>query len=459
MIKGAPRRGFILLGFFLTLTCAVASAAVPAPLEAEETNPLSDHEFFPLLQTPLNAPAPLRTELPSPEEEKKWAETKDLILSDFGGRLTAEFKIPEALKERTAFWFDIYTKYGEAHHIVHHERYPWIIYRVVDTTPTLLNSKGPLWLRRDRANKLAKQQTQEIRQALRRLAKRSNYSKLPPLEKELFEKLSSVPGKRKSVFRMAAEGVRSQLGQRDFYERGLINSSRYLPYMEEEFKRLGLPTELTRLPFVESSFNEAAYSKVGASGIWQIMPRTGKSYMIVSDHIDERNSPLKATTAAGRLLRSYYRAVDSWPLALTSYNNGIGNTLKAIKGAGTRELPLIIERYHKGAFRFASSNFFTCFLAALYAEKYNELIFKSVPREPLQERETMKLSGRTKARYLPKVVGLSQDEILRYNLDLRMAFKKNGSVPRGYELHLPPGHRDRLMRQIGTQDKKAKTRT
>jgi membrane-bound lytic murein transglycosylase D len=229
--------------------------------------------------------------------------------------------------------------------------------------------------------------------------------------------------------------------------------------MEEEFKRLDLPVELTRMPFVESSFNEAAYSKVGASGIWQIMPRTGQAYMIVNDQIDERNNPIKATTAAGRMLHSYFHALKSWPLTITSWNHGIGNIQKAIHKARSRDLPTIIDRYHQGDFKFASSNFYTCFIAALFAEKYNELVFKETPREPLQKIEIVKLSGKTRIKYLQKISGLDTKELLRYNLDLRGAVKRNSYLPKGLRIHLPPESKDRFTRQIGTQDKKQKPAT
>lgn len=424
---------------------------VPNPVDSSNEN--TPHEVFPLVMPPSQEPLIFRSEAPNPQKEQAWRDLKTKILKDFSGRMSVEFKIPEGLRERTDFWFDIYTRYGEAHHIIHHVRFPWIVYKVVDTTELLLNGKGPLWLRRDRGAKLAKKEAEEIRKVLKRLAARRNYDNLSPQERELYDKLLSVPGNRKAVFRAAANSVRGQLGQKDFFQRGLINSSRYLPYMEEEFKKFGLPTELTRMPFVESSFNEDARSKVGASGIWQIMPRTGKAYMMVSDLIDERNSPLKATSAAARLLRSYYHAMNSWSLAITSYNHGIGNIQKAIRRASSRDLALIIERYHEGDFRFASSNFFTCFLAALYAEKYHELIFKDIPREPLQETEMIRLSGATRASLVAKMTGLDKDMLLRYNLDLRNAIRKNASIPRGYTLHLPPGYKDRLTQQIGVQDK------
>src|ERR1700710_2447178 len=92
--------------------------------------------------------------------------------------------------------------------------------------------------------------------------------------------------------------------------------------MEEEFRRLGLPTELTRLPFVESSFNVNARSRVGASGVWQFMRRTAKPYMKVNKDVDERNDPIKSTLASSRVLKQNYMMLDSWPLALTGYNHG-----------------------------------------------------------------------------------------------------------------------------------------
>jgi membrane-bound lytic murein transglycosylase D len=420
-------------------------------VEGEE----SPHELFPLAESSIIDTEPIRTEAPSIQSAQQWNDLRGKILNDFGNRISSDFHIDDGLKERTKFWFDIYTRYGEAHHIIHHVLYPWIIFKVVDTSETLENGKGPRWLRRDRAEKLAQSEANKIRAALRRLAKRKDYSHLPPLEKMLFDKLMPLKGPRRKVLQIAAQNVRSQLGQKDFFQAGLVNSSRYLPYMEDEFKRRGLPTELTRMPFVESSFNEDARSKVGASGIWQIMPRTGKSYMIVNDQIDERNNPIKATAAAGRMLHSYHHALDSWPLTITSWNHGIGNLEKAIRHAHSRDLAQIIARYHDGDFKFASSNFYTCFLAALYAEKYHELIFKEMPRQPLQEMEIVKLPGRTRIKYLQKLTGLDSKELIRYNLDLRTLIKSNGSLPRGFKIHLPPGAKDRMNnRQIGMREKK-----
>ncbi len=415
------------------------------PLNAD-----TPHEFFPLGAIPLQEPqisAP-RSELQSEESQRQWHNLKSQILRDFQNRVSPEFSVPHGLFERTSFWFDIYTRYGEAHHVIHHVRYPWIVYRVFDTTQTLINGRGPVWLRRDRAAKLAQKEADRIRRDLKKLAAKKSYAKLNAQERYLYSVLESVPGPRSKVFREAAAQVRSQLGQKDFFARGLQNSGRYLPYMEAEFRKLSLPVELSRLPFVESSFNEKAYSKVGASGIWQIMPQTGRAYMIVNDVIDERNSPLKATRVAANIFRSYVRALGQWPLAVTAYNNGIGNIQVAIKNAKSNDLATIIERYHRGSFKFASSNFYTCFLAAMYAERYHDYVFKNIYREPLQERDIIQLGSHTKARNLPRLTGVSKDELLKYNMDLRSAFQRNAVVPRGLKIFVPAGRRDMIDSRV-----------
>ncbi len=300
--------------------------------------------------------------------------------------------------------------------------------------------KARFWLRQDHAEKYVRNQERVIRSALVRLARRHSYNHLTGMEQELFEKLQAVPGSRHKVFREAASNVRKQLGQRDFFRNGLMNSNRYLPYMEQEFKTLGLPSELTRIPYVESSFNERAFSKAGASGIWQIMPRTGRAYMIVNPLIDERNSPIKATLMAARMLKEMQHITKSWALTITSYNHGIGNLRVAIRRARSKDLATIIARYHRGDFKFASSNYYTCFLAALHAEKYNELVFNDLAREPLQVQEVVVLKQNTTIQRLQRLTGLSRDQLLTYNLDLKSALAlRNSVLPKGYELHIPKG--------------------
>ncbi len=368
----------------------------------------------------------------SPLDEKR-----ELILSDFAQRISPEFKVPKDLKDRVSFWFDIYTVFGSNHHVIHHVRYPWIVYEVIDVTARVQSGKGPLWLRKERAQKFVNSRKAEVQKILKQLAK--NPSRTPTENHKRYLKLiKETPGSSlKKKLSLAASSVRTQLGQKDFFHSGLEQSTYYLSHMEEEFESQGLPKELTRMPFVESSFNTKAKSRVGASGIWQIMPRTGKAYMKVTDFVDERNNPLKATKAAGRLLKSYHRSLKSWPLTITSYNHGIGNIRKAIKAAKSEHLPTIISRYHKGDFKFASSNFYSCFLAALHAEKYHELMFDDIHRLPEKKFIITQIQKPTRPKTLLKRYKLSEEEFVRFNLDLANAVKKNSLLPKGLKVFLP----------------------
>ena len=77
---------------------------------------------------------------------------------------------------------------------------------------------------------------------------------------------------------IGGESVFSKIVKRTTLRDGYIQSGRYIPWMEQIFRREGLPVELTRLPFVESSFNLHARSKVGATefgsscGLPEIVP-------------------------------------------------------------------------------------------------------------------------------------------------------------------------------------------
>jgi len=68
------------------------------------------------------------------------------------------------------------------------------------------------------------------------------------------------------------------------------------------------------LPHVESSFNPAAYSKVGAAGLWQFMRSTGRRYMRIDSAVDDRLDPFRSTEAAAQLLAYNYRysAAGRW---------------------------------------------------------------------------------------------------------------------------------------------------
>jgi LysM repeat protein len=175
------------------------------------------------------------------------------------------------------------------------------------------------------------------------------------------------------------DNVHTQLGIKERFREGIIRSGRYVEAFRDIFTELDVPLELTLLPLVESSFENRALSSAGAAGIWQFTRGTGRLYMTVSRKVDHRLDPAKATRAAARLLRDNYKALGSWPLAITAYNHGRGGMLRAQSEIGSSDINKIIDEYRGRLFGYASMNFYAEFLAAVdvyntYEKYFGQLV-------------------------------------------------------------------------------------
>jgi membrane-bound lytic murein transglycosylase D len=101
-----------------------------------------------------------------------------------------------------------------------------------------------------------------------------------------------------------------------------------------------MPMEIALLPMIESAFNPMAYSKSRASGIWQFMPSTGKTYGMEQNWwFDERRDIVAATDGALDYLENLYQEFGDWHLALAAYNWGEGSVRRAIAANQRRKLP------------------------------------------------------------------------------------------------------------------------
>ncbi|WP_374077955.1 lytic transglycosylase domain-containing protein [Bdellovibrio bacteriovorus] len=361
---------------------------------------------------------------------------REEILSDYQDRVGEDFTIPAGLRDRVGFWFDIYTRYDSNRKVVHHTLYPWVVFKVVDIT-SIINSDTPKarWMRNVKADEFVTDEVQNIREALKELARGAELDEEDEYQVLAAKALEVLPGSLRNKAKEALKNVRVQTGQKNFFAEGIEVSPIYLSGMEEIFRNHKLPVELTRIPFVESSFNRHAVSKVGASGIWQFMDYTGKSFMTVNEHIDERNSPFKATNAAARLLKENHMILRrSWPLAVTAWNHGPSGIRRAMKAAESEDLSEIINSYQSRTFDFASSNFYCEFLAALYAEKYHEQIFKDLEYEKTLDLHTVKLARSISAKELLRRSGLAKEDFVMYNPDLKKALERNASIPSGFTL-------------------------
>lgn len=284
------------------------------------------------------------------------------------------FTMSEKLEPRVRFWVDIYAKYHTYEALIVDIKYPQLVYSVIDT----------------RSGAGVSAEKRRVAHTLRQVAEKWDglesghilRSSLKPFEQKIYDNARALGlgAEVKEAASDPAKYLRAQNGLRDALEDSLFVSGKYLPRMQALFARFHLPEEIAYLPFVESGFNKHAVSKVGASGIWQFMPYTGKLYLRVDDVVDERNDPMRAAEAAARLMKQNYELLGEWPLAITAYNHGTTGVAKAARDVGSREISDIIEKFENKNFGFASQNFYACFLAALHVAKNSETYLGVVPR-------------------------------------------------------------------------------
>ncbi len=126
----------------------------------------------------------------------------------------------------------------------------------------------------------------------------------------------------------------------DYVARMIDRGRRYLYYVVVEVEERNMPAEIALLPMIESAYNPNAMSTSRASGIWQFIPSTGKSYGLKQNFwFDSRRDVLAATASALAYLDKLHTQFDDWQLALAAYNWGEGNVARAIDRKRRAGLP------------------------------------------------------------------------------------------------------------------------
>ena len=115
----------------------------------------------------------------------------------------------------------------------------------------------------------------------------------------------------------------------------------YLFHIVAALEERDMPAELALLPIVESAFDPFAYSHGRASGLWQIIPGTGRRLGVEQDWwFDGRRDVLDSTRAALDYLEQLHAQFNGdWLLAVAGYNSGEGNVERALKKAAAAGRP------------------------------------------------------------------------------------------------------------------------
>jgi len=224
--------------------------------------------------------------------------------------------------------------------------------------------------------------------------------------------------------------------QKKYFKRWLARSGRYLPYIQEQLAKAGLPKDLAYLAMIESGFNPSAYSHAKAVGLWQFIRGTGRNYGLRIDRwVDERRDPEKATRAAIAYLGTLYEEFGDWYLAVASYNAGEGKIRKGIKRYKTRNFwELARHRFLRLETKRYVPKLIAAILIAKEPEKYG---FTDIQYHAPLAYDLVTVPGGTDLRAVATAAGSELRTIRELNNELR-----RHQIPPGgnsYQVKVPKG--------------------
>ncbi len=340
------------------------------------------------------------------------------------------------LEPNVAFWRDSFTKWTSNQIVFHDVEHLDLVYSVlsIDDIVRALPQKQ----QEDAIRARRKAEGERLEAMLERIGSGQSHTEE---EHRIVRAIARIGHEPEYATTLAAQ-IRSQRGLGDKFCSAMQRAYTYLPMMREIMRSQQVPEELVALPLVESGYQIGADSSVGAAGIWQFMPGTGRLYLDVNDSFDDRRDPLRATEAAAQMLRKSYDTLGSWPLAITSYNHGLGGVANAVKTMGTTHFGVIARHYKGKTFGFASRNFYAEFLAASDAVGRAEEICGPIKVEAYRPDE-FALEASASLRDLAKASGTTVDQLEALNPALRDSVVRGSKrVPAGYRLNLPKGMKD-----------------
>ncbi len=351
---------------------------------------------------------------------------------------SAEFPCPPALRRRVDFWVEVFSRWDKNTAILHDYDEPWRVYQTID------GIKGC-------SSKKVKRERKRLQANLNALADRLKVDQ-PPTGKiqghlaEQFDRLNS------RIVYKAAKNIRCQTGVQDQFSGALGRFERYRALVSGIIAETNMPADLLYLPFVESSYRASAYSKVGAAGMWQIMPNTARSLgMELNAVLDERLDPEAATRGAMRYFKNAQNKLiplaeearpgitrpEINPFIVTSYNYGVNGMRRAIKQVGP-DFPKVLNEYKSAAFQVAVKNFYASFLAARHLARNAETYFDKTTADSVLRYQTFILPVPTSVERIKYQFDLSENDIKPLNPALtRFAWNNWRLIPAGYRLHLP----------------------
>jgi len=243
-----------------------------------------------------------------------------------------------------------------------------------------------------------------------------DYSELPTeVLKERLRKLNEKTPFNVEYNPILEQVIKSFLkNRRSSLERLMSLSDYYFPMFEQEMSNQKIPLEMKYLAIIESALNPKARSRAGATGLWQFMYATGKSYGLeVNNYVDERSDPVRSTKAAAKYLNELYKIFGDWDLTLAAYNSGPGNVTKAIRRSNGKTNYWNLRPYLPRE----TAGYVPAFLATLYIFEYaKEHGFKPQKRaNHLFQTDTIRVKEAIPFKDIAEITGMDVQDIQFFN--------------------------------------------
>jgi peptidoglycan lytic transglycosylase D len=233
---------------------------------------------------------------------------------------------------------------------------------------------------------------------------------------------------------------------RKIIEHSLARSGRYIGMVRGVLKQEGLPQDLMYLPLPESGYQPRAMSRVGARGLWQFMPGTGRLYGLkINRWEDQRMDPVDSTRAAAAHLRDLYGIFHDWYLALAAYDAGSLTVARAIERTGYADF---WQLYRLNAFPVEAKNYVPIMLAMTLVAKDPGLYGVDVtdPEKPVKM-DSFKPGRSVDLRLVADAVGVKLDVLREMNPALFGVVTPDDP---SYVLNVPAGTEKQLLATLQT---------
>ncbi|MCC2677604.1 MAG: murein transglycosylase [Pseudobdellovibrio sp.] len=238
---------------------------------------------------------------------------------------------------------------------------------------------------------------------------------------------------------------------KNFFRNWLEKSNKYMPLLQSELKKAGLPTDLAYMVMIESGFSASAISTAQAVGPWQFISSTGKNYGLRQNWwLDERRDIKKSTTAAINYLKDLREEFGSWYLVAASYNMGEGGLRNRIRTYRTNDYWELVKLR---ALPQETQDYVPKILAALMIAKAPNLYgFRNIDSQYPLQYEVVWAPGGTQLDAMADYLSITRKSMRELNAELIV-----GYIPRevsGHPIRIPLGSLSVAKQYFRDQNKK-----